>query len=75
VQNVLLATRARGLSGVLTTFAVTAEHVVREWLGLPSSVALAAVVPLGHPSRMLTRLTRKPVSEFAHWESWDGPAV
>jgi nitroreductase len=75
VQNVLLAARSRGLSGVLTTFAVTAEDSIRTRLGLPPTVALAAVVPLGHPAKVVTKLTRSAVSEFARWESWDGRAV
>lgn len=75
VHNTILAAHARGLAGVLTTFAVGAEPVVKELLGLPSSVALAAVVPLGYPARVLTKLTRNPVEEFARWEHWDGPAV
>jgi nitroreductase len=75
VHNVLLAARARGLSGVLTTFAVTSEDFVRGLLGLPPTVALAAFVPLGHPQQVITRLTRNPVSDFAHWDRWDGPAV
>jgi hypothetical protein len=36
---------------------------------------LAAVVPLGYPTRALTKLTRNPVEDFARWERWDGPPV
>jgi acyl-CoA synthetase (AMP-forming)/AMP-acid ligase II len=52
---------------------VIAEDTVRELLGLPLSVALAAFVPLGHPDKVITKLTRNPLPEFAHWETWDGP--
>jgi nitroreductase len=75
VHNVLLAARARGLSGVLTTFAVAGEASVRELLALPASVAVAAVVPLGHPAKVIRKLTREPVAEFARWESWAGAPV
>jgi nitroreductase len=75
VQNILLTARARGLSAVLTTFAVAAEGTVRDLLRLPPTVALAAFVPLGHPQKVITKLTREPVSSFAHWESWDGPTI
>jgi nitroreductase len=75
VQNTILAAHARGLAGVLTTFAIGAEDRVKQLLGLPSYVALAAIVPLGHPTKVLTKLTRHPVEEFARWESWDGPPV
>jgi nitroreductase len=75
VHNVILAAHARGMAGALTTFAVGAEGTVKELLGLASSVALAAVVPLGYPTRVLTKLTRNPVEDFARWERWDGPPV
>jgi nitroreductase len=75
VHNTILAAHARGMAGVLTTFAVGAENAVKELLGLPSSVALAAIVPLGYPTRALTKLTRNPVEEFARWDRWDGPPV
>jgi nitroreductase len=75
VHNVILAAHARGLAGVLTTFAVGAEGTVKDLLELPSSVALAAIVPLGYPTRVLTRLNRNPVEEFARWEHWNGPPV
>jgi hypothetical protein len=30
-------------------------------------------MPMGRPVRMLSRLKRKPVAEFARRERWDGP--
>lgn len=75
VHNVLLVARSRGLAGALTTFAAAGEPDVQERLGLPSHVAIAAVVPLGYPTRVLTRLSRHPVEEFARFERWDGPPV
>jgi nitroreductase len=75
VQNILLVARSRGLSGVLTTFAAAGEQAVQALLGLPSHVAVAAVVPLGHPTRVLTRLSRRPVESFARLERWDGDAL
>ena len=75
VHNVLLAARSRGLAGALTTFASAGEPEVQELLGLPPHVAIAAVVPLGHPTKVLTRLSRHPVEAFARFERWDGPPV
>lgn len=75
VHNVLLVARSRGLSGVLTTFAAAGEGQVRELVGFPPEVAVAAVVPLGHPTKVLTKLTRRPVDSFARFERWDGEAV
>ena len=75
VQNLLLAARDRGYAGALTTFAAAAEPEVQRLLGLPPEVAVAAMVPLGRPRTNLTRLSRKPVSEFATLERFDGPAL
>lgn len=75
VQNVLLAARSRGLAGALTTFASAAEPDVQDLVGFPPHVAVAAVVPIGRPTKVLTRLTREPVERFARFERWDGPPV
>lgn len=75
VHNILLAARAGGLSGVLTTFASGAEPAVQAIVGFPSHVAVAATVPIGYPARELTRLRRKPVESFAHWDSYTGPPI
>lgn len=71
VWNVLLAARAEGLGGTITTMAVPQEAAVRDLLGVPDRLALAAVVPLGVPSRRITRLTRRPVEEFVTLERYD----
>lgn len=72
VQNILLAARAKGYAGTLTTFVANEEPQVQRLLGLPPEVAVAALVPLGRPRKELTRLRRKPVSEFATRERFDG---
>ena len=75
VWNVLLAARNEGFGGVLTTMAVAEEPRVKELLGIPDGHAVAAVLPLGRPQRQLTRLTRKPVAEFATRERFDGASL
>ena len=70
--NVLLAARHEGFGGTITTLAVAEEPRIQALLGLPKHVAVAAVVPLGRPVKTLTKLKRKPVSEFAMRERWDG---
>jgi nitroreductase len=72
VWNILLAARAEGFGGVITTFLTAAEPEVRELLGVPAHVALAATVPLGRPAHPLTRLRRRPVEAFAMRERWGG---
>lgn len=70
--NVLLAARARGLGGVLTTFLSRAEHEAAPRLHLPDGYALAATIFLGHPVHQPTRLRRNEVSSFASVDVFDG---
>jgi nitroreductase len=73
--GILLAARAAGLGGTITTLAVAQEPKIQELLGLPPHVAACAVIPMGRPVKSLTRLQRKPVQEFAMRERWGGPAL
>jgi nitroreductase len=70
--NILLAARERGFGGTITTLAVSEEPRLKALLGIPAHVAVCAVMPLGRPVKQLTKLRRKPVSEFAMRERWDG---
>jgi len=72
--NILLAARARGFGGTITTLAVAEEPKIKARLGVPEHVAVCAVMPLGRPVKQLTKLRRKAVPEFAHRERWDGVA-
>jgi nitroreductase len=72
VWNILLAARAEGLGGVLTTLIGPAEADVQALLGLPDSHAIAALIPLGRPVKQLTRLRRRPVEEFVTVDRFDG---
>lgn len=75
VWNVLLAARNEGFGGVLTTMAVAEEPRVKELLGIPDGFAVAAVLPLGKPQHQVSKLTRRPVSEFATRERFDGESL
>ena len=70
--NILLAARAEGFGGVLTTMPIAEEPKVKELLHLPDYVAVCAVIPMGKPVKQLRKLKRKPVAAFAHRELWDG---
>jgi nitroreductase len=72
VHNAILAAHARGMAGVLTTFAVGAEAKVKDIVGFEPSVAVAAVVALGYPTHVLRKLKRNPVEDFARWDHWAG---
>jgi nitroreductase len=70
--NVLLAARARGLGGVLTTFLSRAEPQAAPMLHLPEGYALAATIFLGRPVHQPTKLRRNEVATFASVDTFDG---
>ena len=74
VWNILMSARNEGLGGVLTTYLAEKEPEVQKVLGLPSSYAVAAMLPIGVPVKQLTKLRRKQVEEFVTVDSFDGPA-
>jgi nitroreductase len=72
VWNILLAARNEGLGGVLTTYLAGQESAVQTLLGIPSHHAVAAMVPLGHPVKQLTKLKRGLVEGFTTIDRFDG---
>jgi nitroreductase len=74
VWNILLAARNEGFGGTITTMAATEEPAVRGLLGIPDQYAVAAVVPIGKPVKVLTKLRRNSVEEFVTRERFDGAA-
>ena len=74
VWSILLAARAEGLGGVMTTMAVCAERDALAALHAGEDEALAALVALGYPRQVPRRLTRRPVEDFATRDRRDGTA-
>jgi nitroreductase len=72
--SVLLAARARGLGGVMTTFLSRVEPAAVAFLGLPPDHAVAATIFLGHPVHQPTRLRREEVAAFTTVDRFDGGA-
>jgi nitroreductase len=72
--SILLAARAEGLGGVMTTMATRRESDVRALIGAPDSHAVAAVLGIGRPAHQATKLRRVPVADFATVDLFDGPA-
>jgi len=73
--SILLAARAEGLAGVMTTMATRHEDEVRRLLGVPAEFAVAGVLALGHAVHQPTRLRREPVEHFATLVRFDGPPL
>jgi nitroreductase len=72
--NLLLAARAEGLGGVITTMPIRREPDMRHLFSIPETAAVAALVVLGRPVSPARRLRRVPVEEFTRVDRYDGPA-
>ena len=70
--NILMGARHEGFGGTITTLAVAQEPKIQELLGIPKHVAVCSVMPLGRPTKRLTKLKRRPVAEYAMRERWGG---
>ncbi|MGF1596722.1 MAG: nitroreductase family protein [Acidimicrobiales bacterium] len=73
-QNLLLAARALGYGGVLTGWHRPVEPVLRELLGIPDDVAIAATIPLGRPQGGHGPVRRRPLRELVYADTWGGDA-
>lgn len=73
MQNFLLAARAKGLGAVVTMWFQAAEQELRELLGIPEEIVLAALVPVGWPQGRHGPVRRRPVSEVAFLDRWGAP--
>jgi nitroreductase len=71
-QNILVAARALGLGTTFTTMHMTAEPTVREVLGLPDHIRIAAMIPIGWPAGEFGPVNRRPVEDFVHRNRWEG---
>jgi nitroreductase len=72
VWSLLLAARAEGLAGVMTTVAIRREDEVRDLFDVPDTCAVAALVVLGRPVSAARRLRRRPVEDFAWIDRYQG---
>src|SRR5262249_55344406 len=70
VQNLLLAARARGIGGCLTTIHLFREAQVKAALGIPEDVDTYALIPLGYPRGNFGPLPGPPVGEGTFLDRW-----
>ena len=75
VWSLLLAARAEGLAGVMTTMPVRREGEVRALFAIPETLAVASLVVLGRPLATPRRLRRAPVGSFAWVDRYEGPPL
>jgi nitroreductase len=71
-HNLLLAARNEGLGGVLTSVLAREEPAASELLGIPVGFAVAGLMALGRPQKVITKLRRERVEEFTVIDRFDG---
>lgn len=70
VQNLLLGARALGYGGVITGFHAMAEAELKELLGVPEEVFIAATITLGRPRGRHGPVRRRPMTELVFGDEW-----
>ena len=69
-QNLLLAARALGVGGTITTLHAQVESRVHDLLGIPETAQVVYCVPLGYPRGRFGAANRKPLSEVCSLDRW-----
>ena len=70
VQNLLLAARALGIGGTITTLHAVVDERAKELLRIPGEAQIVYAVPLGYPKGNFGPVTRKPLAEVASLDRW-----
>jgi nitroreductase len=70
VQNILLACRALGVGATLTTIHSFFEDALKQKIGIPDTMEVAALIPMGYPQGKFGPVSRRPVEEVIHWDRW-----
>ncbi len=69
-QNLLLAARALGVGGTITTLHAQVEERVHQLLGIPDTAQVVYCLPLGYPRGAFGSVQRKPLSEVCSFDRW-----
>ena len=69
-QNLLLAARALGIGGTITTLHPQVEERVHELFRIPDTVQIVYCLPLGYPRGRFGPARRKPLSEVCSSDVW-----
>src|SRR6185436_3738650 len=73
-QNLLLSARALGYGGVMTIWHQGVERELKDILGVPDGVSIAATIPLGRPVGNHGPVRRRPLPELVYEDGWEEPA-
>jgi nitroreductase len=69
-QNLLLAARALGIGGTITTLHAVVDQRARELFGLPENGQIVYALPLGYPKGSFGTTGRKPLDEVVSYDRW-----
>jgi nitroreductase len=69
-QNLLLAARALGYGGVMTSWHHAVDADLRTLLHIPDDVLIAATITLGRPAGHHGPVRRRPLGELVYGEVW-----
>ena len=69
-QNLLLAARALGIGGTITTLHAVVDQRARELFGLPEDGQIVYALPLGYPKGSFGTTSRKPLDEVVSYDRW-----
>jgi nitroreductase len=75
VQNLLLAGRALGVGGTITTLHAVVEERVHALFGIPAAAQIVYCLPMGYPRGRFGPTSRKPLAEVCAYDRWDGAPV
>jgi nitroreductase len=73
-QNLLLAARALGYGGVMTSWNLLVDAELRALLTIPDEVFVAAAITLGRPQGRHGPVRRRPLDELVFLDEWGAPA-
>jgi len=73
-QNLLLAARALGYGGVMTSWNLMVDGALRAELGIPDEVFVAGAISLGRPQGHHGPVRRRPLDELVYLDQWGAPA-
>jgi nitroreductase len=74
-QNLLLAARALGYGGVMTSWHRPVEAELRRLLEIPDEAFMAGAITLGRPAGSHGPVRRRPLGDLVFEDGWDEPAL
>jgi coenzyme F420-0:L-glutamate ligase/coenzyme F420-1:gamma-L-glutamate ligase len=73
IQNLLLATHAKGLGACWYCAPIFCKNAVRKTLKIPEEIDPQALITLGYPTEQPNAPARKPLEYVVSGEEWDKP--